>query len=111
MREGRKFRMLCVVDEVTRQELAIRMACKLSSADVIDTLAAPSLARGAGPHPLRRGAGVRGCGGEGLDGGRPTLVERRRWSTASPWENGDVESFNGKLRDALLDGGAFNTRR
>jgi hypothetical protein len=39
------------------------------------------------------------------------LVERRRWSTASPWENGDVESFNGKLRDALLDGGAFNTRR
>jgi hypothetical protein len=56
MREGRKFRMLCVVDEVTRQELAIRVACKLFSADVIDTLAALSLVRGAPAH-IRSDAG------------------------------------------------------
>ena len=38
-RDGRKFRMLCVVDEFSREALAIRVARQLSSADVIDTLA------------------------------------------------------------------------
>jgi transposase InsO family protein len=38
-REGRKFRMLCVVDEFTREALAIRVARRLTSSDVIDTLA------------------------------------------------------------------------
>src|SRR4051794_13453032 len=35
---GRKFRMLCVVEEFTREALAIRVAPKLGSADVIDLL-------------------------------------------------------------------------
>jgi transposase InsO family protein len=30
---------------------------------------------------------------------------------ASPWENGYVGSFNGKLRDELLNGEVFNTLR
>lgn len=38
-RDGRKFRMLCVVDEFTREALTIRVARKLTSADVIDVLA------------------------------------------------------------------------
>jgi putative transposase len=38
-REGRKFRMLCVVDEFTREALAIRVARRLTSSDVIDVLA------------------------------------------------------------------------
>jgi transposase InsO family protein len=38
-REGRKFRMLCVVDEFTREALAIRVARRLTSSDVINTLA------------------------------------------------------------------------
>jgi hypothetical protein len=49
-RDGRKFRMLCVVDEFTREALAIRVARKLSSADVIDTLADLFIARGAPAH-------------------------------------------------------------
>ena len=49
-RAGRKFRMLCVVDEFTREALAIRVARRLSSSDVIDTLADLFIARGAPAH-------------------------------------------------------------
>ena len=54
-REGRKFRMLCVVDEFTREALAIRVARKLSSSDVIDVLVDLFIARGTGAHPLGPG--------------------------------------------------------
>jgi hypothetical protein len=46
-RDGRKLRSLCIVDEVTREALAIRVGRKLSSSHVIDTLAGLFLARGA----------------------------------------------------------------
>ena len=49
-RDGRKFRMLCVVDEFTREALAIRMARKLSSSDVIDALADLFIAHGTPAH-------------------------------------------------------------
>jgi putative transposase len=49
-RDGRRLRMLCVVDELTREALAIRVARKLSSTDVIDALADLSIARGAPSH-------------------------------------------------------------
>jgi hypothetical protein len=48
--DGRKFRMLCVVDEFTREALAIRVARRLSSSDVIDTLADLFIACGAPAH-------------------------------------------------------------
>ena len=49
-RDGRKFRMLCVVDEFSREALAIRVARKLSSIDGIDTLADLFIARGTPTH-------------------------------------------------------------
>ena len=49
-REGRNFRMLCVVDEFTREALAIRVARRLSSSDVIDVLADLFLAHGTPLH-------------------------------------------------------------
>jgi putative transposase len=49
-RDGRKVRMLCVVDEFTREALAIRVARRLSSSDVIDVLADLFIARGAPTH-------------------------------------------------------------
>ena len=45
-RDGRKFRMLNIVDECTRECLAIRVARKLGSADVIDVLADLFMVRG-----------------------------------------------------------------
>ena len=107
-RDGRKFRMLCVVDEFTREALAIRVARRLSSSEVIDTLTDLFIARGAPAH-IRSDQG-------------PEFVAEavKAWITgvhtktayiekASPWENGYVESFNGKLRDELLNGEVFNT--
>ena len=104
--DGRKFRMLCVVDEFTRQSLAIRVACKLKAFDVIDVLSDLFILRGIPAH-------IRSDNG-------PEFVAAavREWIAAvgaqtayiepgSPWENGYVESFNGKLRDELLNGEIF----
>jgi len=109
-RDGRRFRMLNVVDEFTRECLAIRVARKLGAADVIDVLADLFIARGA-PAYVRSDQGpefvaeaVKGwIGGVGA---KTAFVE-----PGSPWENGYVESFNGKLRDELLDAEVFNTLR
>jgi putative transposase len=109
-RDGRKFRMLCVIDEFTREALAIRVARKLDSTDVIDTLADLFVARGVPGH-IRSDQGseftatavkgwIAAVGAETAD------IER-----SSPWENGYVESFNGKLRDELLNAEVFNSLR
>jgi transposase InsO family protein len=109
-RDGRKFRMLCVVDEFTREALAIRVARKLSSAEVIDVLADLFLAHGTPAH-IRSDQGPEFIA-EAVKawiagvGARTAYIEK-----ASPWENGYVESFNGKLRDELLNGEVFNTLR
>lgn len=107
-RDGRKFRLLNVVDEFTRECLSIRVARKLGSADVIDVLADLFILRGA-PAFIRSDNGpefiavaVRGwIGGVGA---KTAFIE-----PGSPWENGYVESFNGKLRDELLNSEVFNT--
>jgi putative transposase len=109
-RDGRKFRMLCVVDEFTREALAIRVARKLSSTDVIDVLADLFLAHGTPAH-IRSDQGPEFIA-EAVKawiagvGAKTAYIEK-----ASPWENGYVESFNGKLRDELLNGEVFNTLR
>jgi len=67
-RDGRKIRMLNVVDEFTRECLTIQVGRKLGSADVIDVLADLFIAPGrAGIHPLGQRAGVHCHGCEGLD--------------------------------------------
>ena len=102
--------MLCVVDEFTREALAIRVARKLGSAEVIDVLADLFIARGVPAHirsdngPEFAATAVKGWI-SGV-GGRTAFIE-----PGSPWENGYVESFNGKLRDELLDCEVFNTLR
>ena len=107
-RNGRRFRMLNVVDEFTRECLAIRVARKLGSAEVIDVLADLFVARGT-PGYVRSDNGpefvatavqgwITGVGA------KTAFIE-----PGSPWENGYVESFNGKLRDEPLNAEAFNT--
>jgi len=109
-RDGRKFRMLCVVDEFTREALAIRVGRRLTSSDVIDVLADLFLAHGTPAH-IRSDQGPEFIA-EAVKawiagvGARTAYIEK-----ASPWENGYVESFNGKLRDELLNGEVFNTLR
>jgi transposase InsO family protein len=103
---GRKFRMLNVIDEFTRECLAIRVDRKLKSTDVIDILSDLFILRGVPGH-------VRSDNG-------PEFIAKavREWIAAvgartafiepgSPWENGYCESFNSKLRDELLNGELF----
>ena len=104
--DSRKFRMLNVIDEFTRECIAIRIDRKLKSTDVIDVLSDLFILRGVPGH-------VRSDNG-------PEFVAKsvREWITAvgaktafiepgSPWENGYCESFNSKLRDELLNGEIF----
>ena len=104
--DGRKFRMLCVVDEFTREALAILVKRRLTSSDVLEVLAELMLARGTPSH-------IRSDNGPEF-----AAVAVKEWlgnlgvNTAfiepgSPWENGHVESFNSRLRDELLDGEIF----
>lgn len=94
--------MLTVIDEYTRQCLAIVVARRLTSDDVLQALTELFVARGPPDH-IRSDNGpefvakvVRGW----LEqvGVRTLFIE-----PGSPWENGYNESFNGKLRDELLD--------
>lgn len=108
--DGRKFRMLCLIDEYTREALAIRVKRRLNSMDVLETLADAMLCRGK-PDYLRSDNGpefiARALRGWVANVGTQTAYIE----PGSPWENGYCESFNSKLRDELLNGEIFYTLR
>jgi transposase InsO family protein len=106
--DGRAFRMLCIIDEFTRECLAIRVARKLKATDVIDALSDLFIRRGI-PAYIRSDNGPEFVAQALRDwiaavGARTAYIE-----PGSPWENGYCESFNGKLRDELLNGEVFYT--
>lgn len=106
--DGRPIKMLNVIDEFTRESLAIKVSRKLNSINVLETLGDLFLTKGR-PKYIRSDNG-------------PEFIakELRAWlknlnvgtlfiEPGSPWENGYIESFNGKLRDELLNGEIFST--
>jgi putative transposase len=104
--DGRSLRLLTLIDEYSRQCLAIKVARRLNSFNVIETLADAMLLHGI-PQHLRSD-----------NGSEMTAHVVRQWlqsvgvntlyiEPGSPWENGYCESFNGKLRDELLNGEIF----
>ena len=106
--DGRPLRLLTVVDEYTRQCLAIKVGRQLRADDVLQCLTELCVAHGVPDHlradngPEFTNRAVRSW--LGRVGSRPLFIE-----PGSPWENGYVESFNGKLRDELLDRELFYT--
>ncbi len=101
-------KLLTIVDEYTRECLAIDVRRRMRSIHVLDQLSRLFLGRGT-PIFIRSDNG-------------PELTARllRDWLQAlgvttlfiepgSPWENDYVESFNGKLRDELLEREIFYT--
>jgi transposase InsO family protein len=107
-RDGRPFRILNILDEYTRECLASVVARRIRSYDVLLILADLFLRRGLPTH-------IRSDNG-------PEFIahQLRSWLTrigigplyiepGSPWENGYCESFNGKMRDQLLNGELFYT--
>jgi transposase InsO family protein len=108
--DGRRFRMLNIVDECTRECLAIKVARRLKGADVIELLADLFITRGT-PEHIRSDNGPEFVakavqGWIAAVGAKTAYIEG-----GSPWENGYVESFNGKLRDELLRGEIFYSLR
>jgi transposase InsO family protein len=106
--DGRPLKMLTVVDEYTRECLAIDVERRADSMSVLERLAALFLERGA-PDYLRSD-----------NGSEFTARLVRNWlervgvktlfiEPGSPWENGYCESFNGKFRDECLNGEIFYT--
>jgi len=106
--EGKAFRMLTIIDEFTRECLDIAVERRITSHEVIERLAHLFITRGIPGH-------IRSDNG-------PEFTSRavRKWlqglgvatlfiEPGSPWENGYIESFNGKLRDELLNGEIFTT--
>jgi len=106
--DGRSFRMLTVLDEYTRECLTIAVGRKLNSSDVIDCLSDLFICRGT-PFYLRSDNGAEFTS-EIVRGWLDRLeVGTLFIEPGSPWENGYIESFNGKLRDELLNGEIFET--
>lgn len=100
--DGRRIRILTLIDEFTRECLALRVDRRINAFGVIESLADVMLTRGApehvrcdnGPEMVARAL----CEWLVGLGTRPLYIE-----PGSPWENGYCESFNGKLRDECLN--------
>lgn len=98
-------RLLCIIDEYTREALTIRVERSIGAQVVIETLADVMLMRGISDHicsdngPEFTANVLRGW--LAIVGARTLFIEH-----GSPWENGYCESFNGKLRE-LLNGEIF----
>ncbi len=104
--DGRKLRLLTLIDEYTREALAIEVDRRLPARRVIEVLKRVKKSRGV-PECIRSDNG-------------PEFIARKlkRWlaehqtqtlyiAPGSPWQNGHVESFNGRLRDECLNVEAF----
>jgi putative transposase len=106
--DGRAFRILTMIDEYTRECLVMLVNRSITSQDVISQLFQLFVLRGIPEH-------IRSDNGTEF-----TAREIRKWlarlgvktlfiEPGSPWENGYIESFNGKLRDELLNREVFTT--
>jgi transposase InsO family protein len=107
-RDGRGLKILSVVDEYTRECLALRPERSLRSGDVLDTLNDLFLRRGI-PEHVRSDNGPEFIAEAVRDWLATLEVKALYIEPGSPWENGYVESFHGKLRDELLNGELFDT--
>ena len=103
---GVPYRVLNVIDEFTRECLAVKVARNLTHRDVLEVLTDLFLERGVPVH-------IRSDNGSEFTAKKlreylsrleikPLFIE-----PGSPWENGYIESFNGKMRDELLAGEIF----
>ena len=97
---------MTLIDEFTRECLAVRVARRINGPGVLETMAKVMLARGVPEH-------IRSDNGPEM-----TSKAVREWlakagaqtlyiEPGSPWENGYCESFNSKIRDELLNGEIF----
>ena len=100
--------MLTLIDEYSRECLAIDVARRLNSEDVLERLSDLFVRRGV-PHHIRSDNGSEFTALKVRDWLERVEVKTLYIEPGSPWENGYIESFNGKLRDELLNREIFDT--
>jgi putative transposase len=98
---GQQLKCLTVVDEYTRESLAIDVAGSIRSARVIEVLAKLISVRGA-PRYLRSDNGPEFVSVALLKWIVEQGIESALIDPGKPWQNGTTESFNGKFRDECL---------
>lgn len=103
---GRPLKWLSIVDEFTRECLALEVERSITSLDVIDVLAELFIVRGV-PRHIRSDNGP-----EFIAGAIRAYLGKAKVGTlyierGAPWENGCAESFNGRVRDELLNAEEF----
>jgi len=105
---GKKIRMLTVIDEYSRECLAIRVDYQLKSDDVIDVLSTLFLTKGL-PEYIRSDNGSEFTSHILQKWLKDLDVKTAYIEPGSPWENGFNERFNGSLRDECLNLEYFHT--
>ena len=106
--DGRKFRILNIIDEYSRECLLSFASRRITSREVVEFLADLFCRKGL-PEYIRSDNGSEFTAKRVREfisnlGTYPAFIE-----PGSPWENGYIESFNGKMRDELLNGEIFDT--
>ena len=105
---GKALRILNIIDEYTRECLSIYLGRKITANDVVEALAKLFVVRGT-PQYIRSDNGPEFVAEIVRTWLHNVGVETLFIEPGSPWENGYIESFNGKLRDELLNGEIFDT--
>ena len=106
--DGRVLKLMVVIDEYTRRCLAIHVARRIRSKEALQVFADLIIRHGT-PEYIRSDNGPEMVA-KNLRGWLQRIGTQTAYITpGSPWENGYCESFNGKLRDELLNGEIFYT--
>ena len=106
--DGRKFRILTILDEYSRQCLAIDIGRKMNHESVLFRLTDLFTRRGI-PTYIRSDNGSEFTAQNVREWPQALGVKTLYIAPGSPWENGYIESFNGKLRDEVLNLEIFDT--
>ena len=108
--DGKVFRTLNILDEHSRECLAIKVKRKLNPGDVIDALSDLFILRGV-PAYIRSDNGVEFIAQAVQDWIKAVGAKTAYIQPGSPWENGYCEGFNARIRDELLNGEVFYSLR
>lgn len=98
---GQKLKCLTVIDEYTRECLAIEVSSSIRSAQVIEVLSRLMSLHGV-PTYLRSDNGPEFVSKALLEWVQNQSIDLRLIEPGKPWQNGTNESFNGKFRDECL---------
>lgn len=106
--DGKVFRILVILDEYSRECLALHVARSIRAEQVMHVLADLFITQGV-PGNIRSDNGPEFIAKSLRKWLKNVGVQTQYIQPGSPWENGYCESFNGKLRDHFLDGEIFTT--